>query len=214
MVVARTGPSAKSRLAPALLPHQRAALALAMLDAVLAACRAAGLGGTVAVVDTAGGVRRALAAGARAVSEPGGGMNAAVALGVQAAREQGAEAVVVLPGDVPLVAPDDLRALVEVLRPEPRVVAVATDAVGDGTNALALRPPDLIAPAFGAASAWRHLAAGRLAGAGVACLALPSLRLDVDTPEDLQRLWRAGWGTAMGPVSRSVPPPELPPGRA
>lgn len=210
VVVARTGHTAKSRLAPALQPERRATLALAMLESILAACRAAGLGGTVAVVDSAEGVRRALAAGARAIREPGSGMNAAVALGVHEARARGAEAVLVLPGDVPLVTPNDLRSLVALLRHEQRAVAVATDEAGDGTNALGLRPPDVMAPAFGESSAWRHLAAGRRSGARVARLALPSLLLDVDTPEDLQRLRHAGWGAPRSPVAR----PASPPGRA
>ena len=62
---------------------------------------------------------------------------------------------------------------------------VVPDRHGTGTNALVLDPPDAIEPSFGPDSCQRHQ---RLAGAsGVHCevVEVPSLALDVDTPDDL-----------------------------
>ncbi|HST41030.1 MAG TPA: hypothetical protein VLK58_16060, partial [Conexibacter sp.] len=59
---------------------------------------------------------------------------------------------------------------------------------GTGTNALLLSPPDAIAPAFGAGSCARHVAAARRAGATCRVLRLPSIALDLDTPDDLEAL--------------------------
>ena len=69
-------------------------------------------------------------------------------------------------------------------------LGVAPDRVGQGTNALALRPPDVIAPEFGPRSARRHLALARRAGVAACLVRLPTLAFDVDTPDDLARLRR------------------------
>jgi 2-phospho-L-lactate guanylyltransferase len=187
VVVARADATAKTRLAPVLGPAERAALARAMLSDVLAACAGAGLAGTAAVVSAADGPPPA-PVGVLVVPDPGGGMNAAVRAGVLAAADAGAEAVLVLPGDVPLARPGDLRAVVAAADGLRRALVVVPDHAGTGTNALLLRPPDLVTTAFGAGSAVRHLAAGAAAGAAVRRLPVPSLANDVDTPSDLAAL--------------------------
>lgn len=187
VVVARADATAKSRLAAVLRPDERAALARAMLADVLAACLGAGLAGTAAVVSAASRPPPA-PAGVLVVSDPGGGMNAAVGAGVRAAAEAGAGAVLVLPGDVPLARAADLRAVVASAEGLPRVVVVVPDRAGTGTNALLLRPPNVVASAFGDGSAGRHLAAGAAVGAVVRRLPVPTLAADVDTPADLAAL--------------------------
>lgn len=219
VVVARTGPTAKSRLAPVLSADERAALALAMLEDVLAAC--AGLPRTdqgpttndqrhppgapssvlgpsssvsglvrIVVVDTLAGRAVAERAGFLALTDPGDGLNAAVEAGLAAAERAGADAALVLPGDVPLIRSDDLQALLAAAGDASRAVIVATDHAGTGTNALLLRPPRLVAPSFGIGSAARHLAAGRTAEAFVLRMDHPALGLDIDTPENLAELRR------------------------
>ena len=65
------------------------------------------------------------------------------------------DAVVILAGDLPLVRPDDIDALVRVIPARGVVVARARDG---GSNGLGLRPPDALVPSFGAlASAALHL---------------------------------------------------------
>jgi 2-phospho-L-lactate guanylyltransferase len=182
VVVARTGPTAKSRLAPVMDPLQRQDLARAMLREVLRTCGAAGFGGTVVVTDTEPGRMIARLNGAEAVVDPGRGLNAAVTLGIEAAS--GAQAVLVLPGDVPLVTPADLEAMLQAADAGDRVAVVVPDAAGRGTNALLLRPPRLIAPAFGDGSCERHLEAARRVASAVR-LERPRLAIDVDEPPAL-----------------------------
>ncbi len=180
VVVARTGPTAKQRLQNTLTPAQRAALALRMLDAVLDACAAAGLAGTVVVTDSERGFLKARAAGAIVLPDPAAGLNPAVALGLDAVSQQApGTAALVLPGDVPLVQPEDLRTVIEAAGDEQRVVVVVPDAAGRGTNALLIRPPQLIAPSFGEPSCERHLAAGRRRGTAIR-LEVPNLAVDID----------------------------------
>lgn len=181
VVVGRTGDDAKSRLAGVLPAAMRSALAVAMLRDVLSAAQGAELK-VMAVI-----VPRLEAAGVVAVPDPGDGLNAAVSAGVRAAVAAGAGTVLVLPGDVPLIDKEDVNALIEAAE-GPRAVVVATDRHGSGTNALVLRPADVIAPAFGTDSAERHAAAD--ANTFVRRLIRPRVALDVDTPEDLRELMR------------------------
>jgi 2-phospho-L-lactate guanylyltransferase len=163
-----------------------------MLADVLEVCGRAGLSGTVAVVDLPVAQHVARRAGALPVADPGwGDMNAAVASGLRAAREHGATTAVVLPGDVPLLQPGDIQALVDAAGQAAQAVVVAASRDGQGTNALLLRPPDVIAPAFGAPSVERHLAAGRAAGGRTVLKTGLGLAFDVDTPADLRLLFES-----------------------
>jgi 2-phospho-L-lactate guanylyltransferase len=184
VVVARTGPTAKSRLAPVLSPDERQELALAMLGSVLQACSSASLSGTLVVTDTAAGLALARAAGAEPLRDPGGGLNEAVRAGIATLSDK-VEAALVLPGDVPLIQPADIHAMLAAARWTTAAV-VATDRAGVGTNALLLRPPRLLAPRFGEASCARHLAAARALGAEAVRICLPRVALDVDEAEALE----------------------------
>ena len=196
VIVARAGIGAKTRLAGALSASQRRALAVAMLGDVLDVCTRARavLAGTLAVVD-AEARSVALRCGALVLEDPGtGDMNAAVAAGVAGARQRGARTVVVLPGDVPLISASDIQALVSAAGAASRAVIVAASRAGDGTNALLLRPPDVIAPAFGPPSVGRHLQAGLAAGALTRVHTDLGVAHDIDTPADLVGLAEAPVG--------------------
>jgi 2-phospho-L-lactate guanylyltransferase len=67
-------------------------------------------------------------------------------------------------------------------------VLVVPDRHGDGTNALLLKPPNVIRPAFGEGSRRRHTTTAATAGAMPEVVALASMGLDIDTPEDLETL--------------------------
>jgi 2-phospho-L-lactate guanylyltransferase len=193
VVVARVGAAAKSRLAGTLTADGRRTLALAMLADVLDACRRARqsgiVAGTLAVVDEPAARYVTIQEGAIAIADPGtGDMNAAVAAGIGAARRFGAGTVLVIPGDVPLISTSDLQALLDSAGLAPRAVVVGSSRDGQGTNALLLRPPDVIEPGFGPPSVGRHAEAGLVAGAHTVVRADLGLALDVDTPDDLATL--------------------------
>lgn len=183
---------AKMRLADVLDREQRAELALAMLTDVIAACRESGCFDEIAVVSDDGEVLRyASELSATPLSGPGapGGLNEDLtsARDDLAGRASAGE-LVILPADVPLVRPEDVRAIVEALGAGdgPRVVLVRSR--DNGTNALALRPPEAIDVRFGRDSADAHAAAARAAGIELVELALERLNFDVDSPEDLAAL--------------------------
>ncbi len=207
VVVARVGSAAKSRLAGTLSADQRRTLALAMLADVLAVCHQARgmVAGTLAVVDEPAAFSVAARGGAIAVADPAtDDMNAAVAAGLAAARTSGAGTVLVVPGDVPLISTDDLQALLDSAGQAPRAVVVGSSRDGQGTNALLLRPPDVIAPGFGPPSVGRHVQAGLAAGAHTVVRAGLGLALDVDTPDDLAMLEAAHPGPHTAAVLASL----------
>ena len=107
------------------------------------------------------------------------GHNAAAELGIARALELGATRALLVPGDCPLLSPDEIDALLE--RHQGQGVVVVPDRHGTGTNALLLSPPDAIRPAFGPGSRDRHLSLHP----GAEVDEVRGLLLDVDTPEDL-----------------------------
>jgi 2-phospho-L-lactate guanylyltransferase len=185
---------AKQRLLEALDRPQRAALVKAMLADVFAAVSACTRVERVIVVTGEGRAERIALAQARRVATPfevlrdptDRGHSEAATLGIVRALSHGAECAALLPGDCPLLDPAELDGALE--RMSAGRVAVVPDHHGTGTNALLLAPADAIGPAFGEGSMARHRDRAGRAGHAVAIERLPSLALDLDTPDDLGAL--------------------------
>ena len=184
---------AKQRLSARLPAHERRALMAAMLEDVLSALEQVRVAHELLVVTgDSHAARAAHARRARVMSDADAiGHSAAAALGVRAALASGAERVVLIPGDCPLLAPGELEGLLRLPPAEHGRVVVVPDRDGTGTNALLLEPPAVIAPAFGPGSHDRHVEAARSAGVPVHTERLASLMLDVDTPADLDTVAEA-----------------------
>jgi 2-phospho-L-lactate/phosphoenolpyruvate guanylyltransferase len=182
--------AAKQRLAAAVGPELRRALAQAMLHDVLAAtARSRWIDQVIVVTGEAEAEQAARTNGAEVVGDPRDtGHARAATLGVVRALDLGAEAAALLPGDCPLLDAGELDAALD--RVSNGRVAIVPDRHGTGTNALLLAPPDAITPAFGGGSRERHEQLARAAGHEVAIESLESLALDVDTPDDLTALRR------------------------
>lgn len=179
---------AKSRMEGAMDGERRARLVEAMLEDVLAAIDGTRmLFGTIVVTGDPAAAAIAGRHGCQVIDDAtDGGHSEAALIGVDAAVGYGAERVLLLPGDCPMLNPREIDRLLGSV-PE-RFVAVVPDRHGTGTNALLLSPPDAIEPAFGEGSAQRHLGLARAAGVPAAIEELPSLALDLDTPADLVAL--------------------------
>ncbi|HUC07733.1 MAG TPA: 2-phospho-L-lactate guanylyltransferase [Solirubrobacterales bacterium] len=180
--------AAKQRLAPGMGSTHRAELAAAMLEDVLEAIGAArSIEGVIVVSSEPRAIELAKTSGAEVLADPDrGGHSGAALAGIARARELGADCVVLLPIDCPLLATRELERLLTGM-PE-RYVAIVPDRHGSGTNALALAPPGAIEPSFGEGSCARHVAAARAAGMPFGVEELPSLALDLDTPADVVAL--------------------------
>lgn len=181
---------AKQRLTAGYEPEQRRALVAAMVEDVLeAVAKARTIERTIVVTGDPIAQELAAEAGAEVVPDPGdAGHVQAVLAGIARAEVEGEETVVLLPGDCPLLDPQELDRLLTGV-PE-RYVTIVPDRHGTGTNALVLSPPSAIVPAFGEGSCERHVEAARQAGIPYGVEELASLGLDLDTPADVIALTR------------------------
>ncbi|HEV7810428.1 MAG TPA: 2-phospho-L-lactate guanylyltransferase [Candidatus Limnocylindrales bacterium] len=177
---------AKSRLGEVLDAEERLELTLYLARTTIGAAVASDRIAETLVVtpdDTVRGLAEEL--GARPIRQRGGGLNRGIEQARSEAMAAGANAILVLPIDLPDVSPtaiDDVLATLD--RPRRPLVAIVTDRHGTGTNALLVAPPDAIDPSFGGNSRASHAAAADRAGAELVLLD-SALALDVDTPEDL-----------------------------
>jgi 2-phospho-L-lactate guanylyltransferase len=177
----------KSRLRPILDPGARAGLTLYMMGRVISALQGAGIA-DVGVVSPDGIVLvQARERGAVPLRQESRGLNPALEEGRRWAMDRGSSALLVLPADLPLLDPEDVREVVRKMGDEPSVV-ISPDRARAGTNALLLRPPDALSFAFGLGSYEAHLHAAREHGLEVRVCERPHLAFDLDTADDLARL--------------------------
>jgi 2-phospho-L-lactate guanylyltransferase len=109
--------------------------------------------------------------------------NPALALGCRHAAGHGACSIVVLSSDLPNITTGDVAALRATIGDTPGCT-IAPDEQEQGTNALALTPPEADFFTFGPESFQAHLAAARARKLAVRILRRPGLALDLDTPEN------------------------------
>jgi 2-phospho-L-lactate guanylyltransferase len=124
--------------------------------------------------------------GARTVQENGSPhLNVALTRATVVAKNYATRGVLIIPADLPLITPEDVRVMLE-RSVDPPVVVVAPNRRHDGTNALLVCPTGLIEYEFGPGSFQRHCERAQNAGARLEICDLPSLALDMDLPEDLE----------------------------
>lgn len=178
---------AKTRLGETLDAEERQDLAERLLARTLgAALRVERLDDVLVISPDREVLQRAADLGARTLRQRSVGLNDGLAEARSDVIAGGADAILVLPIDLAFVSRD---ALAEVLEPlagagTGPVVVLVTDRHGTGTNALALRPPDIIEFAFGSNSRAAHREAAETAGAAYVEIEGP-LAIDIDTPADL-----------------------------
>lgn len=174
---------AKSRLSPALDENMRERLSAALLVHALETAKAAFPEAPIIVTTTDATVARvALNSGAdRVFSAPRSGLN--YELRQAACIVPGDADLLVFHTDLPLLVPEDLRAMAHA---EGDVV-IGHDTSGRGTNALLLRR-SFRHFAFGADSCRRHAEGALAAGLEPRKLYRPGLARDLDSPQDLADL--------------------------
>jgi 2-phospho-L-lactate guanylyltransferase len=120
------------------------------------------------------------------VEESANGQNPAARLGIEAALERGADAVLLLSSDLPLIDAGVVDRLLAWADRLPRPVVVAVPAIGrGGTNALYLAPPAVIDLHFGDDSLVKFESDAHSHGVRFETYESPELALDVDEPSDL-----------------------------
>jgi 2-phospho-L-lactate guanylyltransferase len=112
------------------------------------------------------------------------GLNIAVSEGTHKLEQQGAEGVLVILGDVPLITPRLLDLLIKKAISRPWVVIAPSK--DNGTNILLRTPPNIIPHVFyGKNSSNIHVRIARYFRVSYTVFRSPRLMIDIDTSQDL-----------------------------
>jgi len=183
---------AKSRLAEVVTPEDRREMAEAMLRHVLKTVTSVPeVTGVLVISRDTQALALAREYGAKTIQESGTPeLNTALLRASSVVASWRTEAILVLPADLPLVSPEDVREIIRMgQQPHPTLV-IATDRNKDGTNAMLMRPPGVIDFAYGEGSFQRHCVLARDAGAEVMVYHSDRLLQDIDLPEDMENYQR------------------------
>ncbi len=187
----------KTRLSPFFDPGQRAALVEAMAWHVVSTIQRTGVADRILIVSEGNPFSFASQRGmsnldaiVQPASEPG--LNAALAYGRTWALGNGADRLLVLSADLPLLEPADVYELTDRRAP----VVIAPDRFATGTNGLVLGGTRRMAGTvtaefsfwFGADSFRHHRAEAMRLGVSADTASGPGTSFDLDTPDDWNRL--------------------------
>ncbi|MEE2716571.1 MAG: 2-phospho-L-lactate guanylyltransferase [SAR324 cluster bacterium] len=180
---------AKHRLSSVLSPAERRELFVAMFEDVLTTVLAVPELEKVVVATvcpTASAIAQRQGASLLSTGQDEG-QTAAVAYACTTLAEQGAQHLLMVPGDIPLVTVEELQDVLKAHGPAPAMTLVpARDE--QGSNCVVLSPPNAAPLRFGANSYFPHLDTARKLGLTLQTPKLPGISLDIDTPEDLRLL--------------------------
>ncbi len=194
---------AKSSLSEVFGPEQRQRLVLAMLADVLSAVhQVPSLSGAAVVSPDEKVLDFARLHEAVDVREPGLELNKALKLAIEHVVKQGATSVLIIPGDLPLLKGADVENLTAMATAQRDVVIAPSKA--KGTNALLLRPPDIIDLKFGGESFPLHVSEAIRAGVKPHIYRSETVAIDIDEPADLLSVETLGLGTRTHEFLRSL----------
>lgn len=123
----------------------------------------------------------------RTVTESGAPeLNAALTRAANLATSFGAESVLVVSTDLPLMTPSDLEAIISSADSSHNNIVIAPDRHDASTNAIFMRPPRIVPFVFGPDSFAHYTSLAKDRGIDTHVHRAQGLMLDVDTPEDLE----------------------------
>ena len=178
---------AKSRLTAALSPEERSALTLNMLNHVLATITESGVISKIGIVSP-NSAELQLPKDIAVIEQMRSGLNNHLEEGREWAISNGADALMIIFADLPLLTPDDIRAITNIGKARGTLV-LAPDRHGGGTNIMLTHPASLSTFAFGQGSYQKHRAQTLPDRSRIKTYISKGTALDIDTPEDLS-FWR------------------------
>lgn len=188
VIPVRGSSSAKTRLAPLFTEDERLALVWSMLRRLVREIELSGeVDHTLVVTRDPAAVEANVPITERTtvILQPDNdGLNASLGLGRDWAMAHGYDVLLVLPGDLPLVTADDIRALVGT----PGPLVVASDRAEEGTNAMRIDLRSWAGSPFrfrmGPGSCGHHLAEASRLGLAATPLFRCGIAHDLDSPRD------------------------------
>src|SRR3990170_6074041 len=178
--------ASKRQLSAVLSPEERCSLTAAMLEEVLKALKSSAI--TEIIIVGAGSLAQQVADkhGASYLSKGRVGLDRAVKKAVEWCLEKKADAVLVLPANIPLTSSKDIDRIVELGSEEPSVVL--SPSLNGGMNALFLNPPNMIQACFGPSCFFKNVEAAIKKDVIIRFYSSRDIAMGVDSEEDLQRL--------------------------
>jgi len=179
----------KTRLAGVLSEDEREMLNLSLLSHTMNVLRQVSEIQQILVVSSDTAVLAlAREQGARTVMEDGHpGLNTALHRATMVAQVYGAQGVLIIPSDLPLLTKEDVEEIINQADISP-VIVIAPDRRNEGTNALLVKPTGLIDYQFGDNSFPKHTEQAKKFHINLKIITSPTLGLDLDFPEDLEML--------------------------
>ncbi len=175
---------AKSRLSSLLTRNERRQLCLKMLGDVLRAIGLAkGLQETVGVSIDPTVLQTIRDLNLLTIRESQPGLNHAVSEATDWCIQKGADSVLILPADIPLLRPTDISHILSL--GEKVAMVISPSRREEGTNALLLTPPNIIPPCYGPGSFQRHIEAASKRGIEFHTSKSMEVALDIDIIEDV-----------------------------
>lgn len=188
----------KSRLAHILSPDERAALTASLLRHTLEVLNdVRDIHRTLIVSRDPAVLKIARQGGASTFGESEKqDLNLAITRAAHIASAQQADAVLILPADLPLLTAEDVEMMLTGAIPQSnghhgagyyyqeRAISICPDHVNDGTNALLICPPTGFAFQYGPGSFEHHLEEAARLGMSRRIIHAPGLKFDLDTEED------------------------------
>src|SRR5947209_2006447 len=172
---------AKSRLAGHLLDEERTRLVTDLVERTVTVLRTCSTIECVALAtpETQLGERLGVE-----VLPDRGSLNRAIEDAQRWATTKGADALLVVPADLPLLNAGDIECLLSSMPPRPSLTIAPTR--DGGTGGLLLCPPDVVSPAYGPQSFTHHRSRGEGAGAALKIVLREGFAAEMDTIEDLK----------------------------
>jgi 2-phospho-L-lactate guanylyltransferase len=180
---------AKERLSSILPQSHRTTLAYAMLEDVLTAVKNSKLLDRIFVVTLdqhAIEIAKSMEIEIIVETEQNG-ESSSVDFAANKCKEMGADSILVIPGDAPLITSQDIDFILkeEAKLSSPVVILVpARDELG--TNAILRKPPDIIPSRFGYDSYNKHKSEANMKNIPHRTYKNPRIALDIDQPDDLE----------------------------
>jgi 2-phospho-L-lactate guanylyltransferase len=178
----------KKRLSTVFTPLERATLTLTMLEDVLKALKASVVDEVVVVAEDSQVQQAAEKFGAFYRFANGATLNSAIEETTEYCIIKGAQSVLVLPADIPLVESEEIDRIIQLVNGGSSAV-VLSPSHDWGTNALYQSPPKLIPACFGPESFLKHMGAAFQKCVSVRLHFSNNLASDIDSAKDLKKLF-------------------------
>lgn len=172
---------------PAFSREERKLLESAMLEDVLVALRSSTVNEVVVIGSDLGGAREVTEwCGFSFHSTGQKNLNVVLQESIARCKDSKADAVLILPSNIPLISSSDIDGIVKLGSQEPSLVL--SPSIKGGTNAVFLNPPDLMQISFGPKSFFNIVQVAIDKDVALKFFSSRELALDMESEEDLGNL--------------------------